>query len=323
MASTENPSPAPAEASPSLLPTSPSASNPPAESQNSPKRQINGSPTRKRSRSPSAPTVPSASTTEPTPKRQRTIDEKTRTRRLFGSLLSGPRSRLSKRDASNPSHSSPTAPPALKDDPKLSRRLSIEARKRSELAARDSEIAALQAKKLAALMERRRERQRAVEERDREREWEGRVVRAGFLRTKTEPGIYWKPWEMTEEQEEELAKQRDEVRDEIEEERGTWRESRERRRREEEEAMESKEKEMETVGETALDSDERGTAAGENGEKPKGEIADEDVAMDDRPQGGKVAGVGQSGVSNERRSATPSEDEGDNGVDAGEDTVIY
>ncbi|TKX27126.1 hypothetical protein C1H76_0600 [Elsinoe australis] len=316
----EEPTTAPAEEAP-LTSTSPPQSP-------SSKQPISASPTRSRKRSRTSDpedkqdtsVTSNASPSQPSDqprKRPRTVDEKTRTRRLFGSLLGGPPSRPRGAAAPTSHHreSSLTTPtgPKSNGDATLARRASIERRKRDELAARDEEIAGLQAEKLEALTKRRRERQRLVEERDKEREWEGRLNRAGFLVTETEPRIYWVPWEMTGGQKEDVRRRKERVGEEVEEERRRFREEREKREKKTEKETQREEEKVgdvvdsgdkdEDMGRTDGDVDGQGKAAsshvhGDEGEKPASPQAT-------------------------ARSRSMSEDEGDNGVDAGEDTVMY
>lgn len=152
-----------------------------------------------------------------------------------------------------------------------------------------------------------------MEERDKEREWEGRLNRAGFLVTETEPRIYWVPWEMTGGQKEDVRRRKERVGEEVEEERRRFREEREKREKKTEKETQREEEKVgdvvdsgdkdEDMGRTDGDVDGQGKAAsshvhGDEGEKPASPQAT-------------------------ARSRSMSEDEGDNGVDAGEDTVMY
>ncbi|KAG8628998.1 hypothetical protein KVT40_002863 [Elsinoe batatas] len=266
---------------------------------------ING---RKRSRSPSAPPSTTHPIDDPSPssrdhprKRSRaTIDEKTRTRRLFGGLLGGPtpRSRTAPDRKTSLTSNAPS-------EETLARRASIEARKRSELAKRDEEIAGVQAEKVAELNRRRRKRQILLEERDKQREWEGKISRAGFLKTKGSAGVYWRPWKLTEEQKEEIEENTRQVEDDVDQERESCKE--EKRRQEDE---------SERKDETAAEPGKDGVEVTNK---------DDDMDMEQKHPEHDAREDADKAVSppEKQRSKSPSEDEADNGVDAGEDTVMY
>lgn len=144
---------------------------------------------------------PLPSATSPTQKRTAVpgarTDEKSRNRRLFGGLLS----------TLSASSNKPSS--AIK------RRDEIEQRQRERLKRDDEEIAEARRKKKEEL-----DRKRKVEQ----KQWDEQYTRlrhanmrttAGFLRTETHPRIYWKPWEMSKEDEERVRRQREEVEETI------------------------------------------------------------------------------------------------------------
>ncbi|KAF4549253.1 Hypothetical protein D9617_22g065980 [Elsinoe fawcettii] len=311
------------DAAPPISPEAGSQDGPPeVDTQGS--RTASPAQTRKRSRSPSQgppSTHPTeeATTTSPEQPRKRlkaAIDEKTRTRRLFGGLLSAAPSR--KRSTSDRKSSATGGP----TEETLARRASIEARKRSELAKRDEEIAGAQAEKVAELNRRRRKRQVLLEERDKEREWDNRVMRAGYLRTRGELGIYWKPWKMTEDQEDEVEERRRKVEGEVEADRERWKDEK-RRRNEDAERRAAEKRDVEEHEKQQRNNEEEKTN-GEGSENRGG--TDEMVVekMDElsvpKHSDKKEA---PSPSRREEEGHSPSEDEADNGVDAGEDTVMY
>ncbi|KAF2225350.1 hypothetical protein BDZ85DRAFT_317913 [Elsinoe ampelina] len=263
---------------------------------------------KKRSRSPSAPPPtthpiddPSSppSPNHPRKRSRAAIDEKTRTRRLFGGLLGGPtpRSRIAQDRKTSLTSNAPS-------EETLARRASIEARKRSELAKRDEEMAGVQAEKLAELNRRRRKRQLLLEERDKEREWEGKISRVGFLRTKGPGGVYWRPWKLTEEQKEEIEEKRRRAEEHVDEERELWWEEKRRR-----------DKEAERKDETADDLEKDGVEV-------MSKHGDMDLAQKDPEHDATEDTDKATSPPSKQRNGSPSEDEADNGVDAGEDTVM-
>ncbi|OQO10990.1 hypothetical protein B0A48_05245 [Cryoendolithus antarcticus] len=169
-------------------PSSPSVhSQPPAESQ----APTNGhdAPT-----STSPPADPSPQPQGPLRRRPTApIDPKAKAKRLFGGLLA------------------PTARPSSSDDRTSRRRAEIDARKKAEQEKADAE----RAERDAELAERLREHRVGVRRRLESEEGEegsGREkVLAAFLRTKTEPGIYWRAWEWRENEVEVVRRQKREA----------------------------------------------------------------------------------------------------------------
>nr|OQO31406.1 hypothetical protein B0A51_02196 [Rachicladosporium sp. CCFEE 5018] len=121
--------------------------------------------------------LPKATPQEPRRRPTAPIDPKAKAKRLFGGLLA------------------PTARPSSCDDRTSRRRAEIDARKKAEQEKADAE----RAERDAELAEMLRERRVGVRKRlESEESEEGRgreKVLAGFLRTESEPGIYWRAWE--------------------------------------------------------------------------------------------------------------------------------
>lgn len=123
------------------------------------------------------------------------VSERQRTRRLFGALL-GPAAK-------------PATAPSISNAAQQ-RRLDAE----KKHAARQVELAAQAGEDARALQVRREAEQKLWDEDGRRLLWENDRQRAGFLRTKGAHGesvIYWRPWDMTQDQKKLVADQIEEV----------------------------------------------------------------------------------------------------------------
>jgi len=167
-------------------------------------------------------------------------DEKQRSKRLFGALLGNlnqPSDRASKR------------------------RAEIEERRKAELQRLDDEKLALKAQRLERLAEHRKRAQRDVDEEAMRVRHRNMLERANFLLTETEPRVYYRPWELREEEEERVERQVKEAQAEVDRE---VEESEARRRGEEPRGKEDK--------------------AGKEGQAGDGAVVEETAAME---SGGK------------------------------------
>jgi hypothetical protein len=146
------------------------------------------------SRSPPLP-APSGSPPRRKPSLQTKTEERKRNQRLFNGLLS--------------TLSQSIAKPSNKKRDEIEKR-QIE-RIRRDQEEREEER---RAKKRELEVQREGELKRWEEESRRVR-WQNMRATSGFLRTETEPRLYWRPWEMREEEKEKLRKQREDVEEEI------------------------------------------------------------------------------------------------------------
>ena len=151
-------------------------------SHNSPKRQrFSPSPERLRKDD----HAPSARERRPV----KPIDEKKRTQRLFGGLLGGL------------SQTRPANPAAAK------RRAEQEERRRQK----EQELSERQTERIELLNVARKKEQRRVDEASMRIKHENMKAMTNFLTTSTEPKLYFRPWELLPEQEDEINRQREDV----------------------------------------------------------------------------------------------------------------
>ncbi|KAK3676297.1 hypothetical protein LTR78_004048 [Recurvomyces mirabilis] len=114
------------------------------------------------------------------------MDEKQRSKRLFGSLLG---------NLNRPS------------DRASQRRQEIEARRKAELQRQDDERLEEKNRRLERLVEHRRETQITVDKEDTRIRHAQLLNNANFLQTSSEPKLYYRPWDMREEEEDRITQQ--------------------------------------------------------------------------------------------------------------------
>lgn len=148
-------------------------------------------------------------------------DEKSRNRRLFGALLGNLAQPTSTRTKSSRTGATTAA----------NRREDIESRQRQRLQRESEEISQHARRKKEELNRTRKVEQRRWDEQSLRIKHANMRATVGFLRTSTEPRLYYKPWEMRAEEEEIVKRQKDEVEETISREWEAW----ERRKAEEEE----------------------------------------------------------------------------------------
>ncbi|TKA29887.1 hypothetical protein B0A50_03251 [Salinomyces thailandicus] len=242
------------------------------------------------------PLEPSAtSTTNPSPPRTSrrkpsAVDEKKRSQRLFGALL-------------GPLNHAP--------DRTTKRRHEIETRRKTELAQQDVHNQVDAAQRLQRLREHRAKvLKEVVEPEVRELRWRQVRVEAGFLRTKAEPVLFWRPWEMREEEVERVEGQEREVEEMIGREREEWEGWRDGEKRGGEVVLDSQPAErMSEVGDEAPEVVQRGEHDADTGVK---------ITL--------LQEQGQEQVQEQRQEQEVNgdhDDHGDHVVEGDEDTVIY
>ena len=146
----------------------------------------------------------------PAPRRRQTSaveQDKSRNRRLFGALLGtlSQSSQPAKRASAGTTRKASTS-----TEPVSSRREEMESRQRERLRRESNEIAESARLKREQAEARRVEQARWDEEAMRIRYSNMRAA-AGYLQTKTEPRLYYKPWELRESDEDEIKRQLEDV----------------------------------------------------------------------------------------------------------------
>lgn len=124
------------------------------------------------------------------------VEEKRRNQRLFSGLIST----LSQTTSSKPQHK---------------KRDEIEARQRERIRKDTEEREGERRRKRAAIDERRKLEQRRWEEEGRELKWQRMRAMASLMKTETAPSLYWRPWEMREEEKQKVERQKEQVEEEI------------------------------------------------------------------------------------------------------------
>lgn len=130
------------------------------------------------------------------------IDEKKRNKRLFGSLLG----------TLSQSNNRATSAHKKRDE--------IEARQRERLRKENEDQEAERRRRKDELVQRRKRQQKNWEEGSQRIRHESMRATAGFLKTKTQPTLYYMPWELRDEEEERIKQQKEAVEMEIQQELG-------------------------------------------------------------------------------------------------------
>ena len=146
-----------------------------------------------------SPTLPSSAASPPRRKSSALTgtEEKKRGQRLFGGLL-GTLSQTS---------SKPGSAQRKRED--------IEKRQIERAKAQNEEREEERRRRREELAETRREEQKQWDEESQRIRWANMRATAGFLRTETEPRLYYKPWEIRETESSTIERQKEEVEDEI------------------------------------------------------------------------------------------------------------
>lgn len=143
---------------------------------------------------------PSSTTAASPPQRKPSlvtpVEEKKRNQRLFGGLLST----LSQTSSTKPQHR---------------RRDEVEARQRERLRKDTEEREAETRRRKSEIDERRREEQKRWDGEGRELRWRRTRMMAECLVTESLPPLYWKPWELRDEEKQKIQLQRDEAEETI------------------------------------------------------------------------------------------------------------
>lgn len=121
------------------------------------------------------------------------IDEKKRNKRLFGSLLGA------------------LAQSNTKTNTAHKKRDEIEARQRERLKRENEDQEAEKKRRKSELAQRRKRQQRHWEEEGQRTRHTNMRAMAGFLKTKTQPVLYYMPWELREEEQEQIRRQKEDV----------------------------------------------------------------------------------------------------------------
>lgn len=168
------------------------------------------------------------------------LDEKSRNRRLFGALL-GNLAQPAARTKPSPKNTANTTTTTTVTAATNNRREDIESRQRQRLKRESEEISQHAQRKRQELNSKRKVEQRRWDEQGLRIKHANMRPVAGFLRTSTEPRLYYKPWEMRPEEEETVKKQQEEVEETIQREWDAW--EAEKRRQEDDEKESQKEEE--------------------------------------------------------------------------------
>lgn len=161
----------------------------------------------------SPPPPPTASTARDNRKKNGIADEKQRSKRLFGALLGNLNRPATSERASK-------------------RRNEIEARKKAELAKQDEEREEERATRTQRVKTKRARTQIEVDEEAMRARHRSLMHFAGFLQTRGEPRIYWRPWELLADEEERIEEQVKEARGVVEREVEEWEAEKRRRLKE-------------------------------------------------------------------------------------------
>lgn len=206
----------------------------PTTSPSSPKRARLSPATQSKTISPSSdpsPPVPDGPTQQNVESKsgRAAPDERSRSKRLFGSLLttvaqpasSRVQKRAPQRRLSHPSNASQTSPKAQKlHEIERARQCDKEGEKLKVLTDDEQQE---KDKKAALVKEKRRKAMKLVEEKGLKIKHANMRAMAGALRTEAEPRLYYKPWKLLEEQEDRIAEQEREVEEDIAKDWEDWR----------------------------------------------------------------------------------------------------
>lgn len=262
------------------------------------------------------------------------LDEKSRNRRLFGALLGNltqPASRT-KPSANKTAGTNSTISTT-------SRRQDIESRQRQRLQRESEEISQHARRKKEELNSKRRVEQRRWDEQGLRIKHANMCATAGFLRTKTEPRLYYKPWEMRSEEEVVVNRQREEVEEMIKRDWDAW--EKQKRRQEDDErekdkadATASADNSDDRVKENHVEPSDRQTNGTTNGRRTSEDV---EMQIQERPpsrSSNRAAsstrsfseGAKSKGPGSDRPQSSKDDDHGGEELELGqgqEDDVIY
>ncbi|KAK5048253.1 hypothetical protein LTR84_005923 [Exophiala bonariae] len=280
--------------------------------------------------SPVAPFASEGAAMSP-PRRRPTakLDEKSRNRRLFGALLGNLAQPASRTKPSAKAGTTTTSPSTT------SRREDIESRQRQRLQRESEEISQHARRKKEELNSKRRVEQRRWDEQGLRIKHANMRATAGFLRTKAEPRLYYKPWEMRGPEEDIVKRQKDDVEEAIKQDWEAW--EVEKRRQEDAEREKEKADAMTKAGSTddcTEDNHVQVTSRDTNGTTNDKKTSDHGQSQERPPSRSsnravspvRSVSVGSKGPGSDRPQSSKGDDHGGEELELGqgqEDDVIY